>query len=132
MRVLATGDVGFTGCAAVRAVVARWRVGQVGEVCDMGGSTEARNIDVSCVVAAALDAEQPEGAHHGLLAFVADRPGRAFRYATDASKIAAELGWRPSASRENGLRRTVAWRLADKDRLRAPLEGVGRRLGLGG
>ena len=31
-----------------------------------------------------------------LITYVADRPGRDFRYAIDASKIERELGWRPA------------------------------------
>ncbi len=44
-----------------------------------------------------------------LISFVPDRPGHDFRYAIDISKIGRELGWRPSQSFEEGLRKTVAW-----------------------
>jgi dTDP-glucose 4,6-dehydratase len=46
---------------------------------------------------------------------VTDRPGHDRRYAIDASKIRAELGWGPSVSFEDGLQRTVAWYLANRE-----------------
>ena len=46
-----------------------------------------------------------------LITFVQDRPGHDFRYAIDAAKIRAELGWRPTVDLEQGLARTVAWYL---------------------
>jgi dTDP-glucose 4,6-dehydratase len=47
--------------------------------------------------------------NHDLITFVADRPGHDFRYAIDPSKIAHELGWRPSTSFDEGLRLTIRW-----------------------
>jgi len=46
-----------------------------------------------------------------LIKFVTDRPGHDRRYAIDASKIAKELGWKPSVKFEQGLRNTVEWYL---------------------
>jgi dTDP-glucose 4,6-dehydratase len=46
---------------------------------------------------------------------VADRPGHDLRYAVDTSKIERELGWRPTVSFEEGLRRTVLWYLQRSD-----------------
>jgi dTDP-glucose 4,6-dehydratase len=63
-----------------------------------------------------MDRMCPEGAPHDrLIRFVSDRPGHDFRYAIDASKIRAELGWRPSVTLDEGLRRTVAWYLANRE-----------------
>src|SRR5262245_28396692 len=42
-----------------------------------------------------------------LINFVADRPGHDQRYAIDASKARAELGWRPLRSFERGLEDTI-------------------------
>ena len=51
--------------------------------------------------------------YRSLITFVDDRPGHDRRYAIDASKIERELGWRPSETFESGLRKTVAWYLAN-------------------
>jgi dTDP-glucose 4,6-dehydratase len=63
-------------------------------------------------ICAILDARRPDAAPHArLIAYVDDRPGHDFRYAIDAATIRAELGWQPSVTLEEGLRRTVAWYL---------------------
>ncbi|MEK7269840.1 MAG: GDP-mannose 4,6-dehydratase, partial [Planctomycetota bacterium] len=46
--------------------------------------------------------------------FVTDRPGHDFRYAMDASRIRAELGWAPRTALADGLRRTVEWYLSNE------------------
>jgi len=117
--------------AALLAVVAR---GRVGETYNIGGDSEARNIDIVRAVCRILDARKPEGAPHDrLIRFVDDRPGHDFRYAIDAAKIQSELDWRPTVDLEQGLRQTVDWYLENEAWWRA-LEtraGVGERLGLG-
>ncbi|QIE56323.1 dTDP-glucose 4,6-dehydratase [Pikeienuella piscinae] len=96
--------------------------GRVGETYNIGGDAEARNIDIVRAICAILDDLRPAGAPHDrLIDFVADRPGHDFRYAIDASKIRAELGWRPSVTLEEGLRRTVEWYLSNEDWWRAIL-----------
>ena len=110
------------------------RRGRVGETYNIGGRAEARNIDIVRTICAILDEMRPGGAPHSrLIAFVADRPGHDFRYAIDAGKIERELGWRPSVTLEEGLRRTVAWYLENEAWWRAlqDRQGVGERLGLG-
>jgi dTDP-glucose 4,6-dehydratase len=98
---------------ALLAIVAK---GRIGESYNVGGNAEARNIDLVRAICAIMDEMVPEGApHERLIAFVADRPGHDFRYAIDASKIRAELGWAPSVTLEEGLRRTVAWYLDNRD-----------------
>ena len=47
------------------------------------------------------------------IAFVRDRPGHDRRYAINAHKIEAELGWRPQETFETGIRKTIAWYLAN-------------------
>jgi dTDP-glucose 4,6-dehydratase len=49
-----------------------------------------------------------------LLTFVTDRPGHDERYAIDASKIGAELGWTPDEDFESGIRKTVLWYLENR------------------
>jgi dTDP-glucose 4,6-dehydratase len=108
--------------------------GRPGETYNIGGDNEARNIDLVRSICAILDELRPGGApHERLVRFVEDRPGHDFRYAIDAAKIQAELGWRPSVTLEEGLRRTVAWYLANESWWR-PLQdrgAIGARLGLG-
>ena len=62
-----------------------------------------------------------------------DRPGHDQRYAIDPTRIREELGWRPSVTVEEGLRRTVRWYLDNEDWWRAlqNRDGVGQRLGTG-
>jgi dTDP-glucose 4,6-dehydratase len=60
-------------------------------------------------------AEVPVVADHAsLITFVDDRPGHDFRYAIDAGKIEAALGWRPAERFETGLRKTVQWYLENR------------------
>ncbi len=109
--------------------------GRVSETYNIGGDSEARNIDIVRAVCRILDDRRPDGAPHDrLIAFVDDRPGHDFRYAIDASKIKAELGWAPTVTLEEGLALTVDWYLANAPWWRALQDrtGVGQRLGLGG
>ena len=96
------------------------RTGRVGQTYNIGGNAEAQNIEIVAKVCALLDARRPDGAPHDrLITFVTDRPGHDFRYAIDASKIRDELGWRPSVTVEEGLRRTVQWYLDNEPWWRA-------------
>jgi dTDP-glucose 4,6-dehydratase len=106
--------------------------GPVGRSYNIGGENEARNIDLVRTICGLLDEMRPEGAPHArLITFVTDRPGHDARYAIDPSRIREELGWRPSVTLEEGLRRTVRWYL-DNEAWWRPLldrQGVGTRLG---
>lgn len=94
--------------------------GRLGESYNIGGNAEARNIDVVRRICAVMDELRPGAAPHDrLIRFVADRPGHDFRYAIDASKIRAELGWTPSVTLDEGLAKTVAWYLANEEWWRA-------------
>ena len=108
--------------------------GEVGRSYNIGGENEAKNIDLVRTICGHLDTMRPQGApHERLITFVADRPGHDRRYAIDPTRIRTELGWRPSVTVEEGLRRTVAWYL-DNEAWWRPLlarEGVGARLGTG-
>lgn len=116
---------------ALLTVLAR---GEVGATYCIGGENEARNIDLVRMICRIMDGHRPGAApHERLIAFVEDRPGHDARYAIDPSRLREELGWRPSVTLEEGLRRTIAWYLANEDWWRPLLgrEGVGRRLGTG-
>lgn len=112
--------------------------GRPGETYNIGGHNERRNIEVVetiCSLLEELAAEQkPAGLAHyrDLITYVTDRPGHDQRYAIDASKIAHELGWTPQETFETGLRKTVAWYLANPAWWQAILDGRyrGERLGL--
>jgi dTDP-glucose 4,6-dehydratase len=107
--------------------------GQLGRSYNIGGENEARNIDLVQMICALLDDMHPQGAPHDrLITFVTDRPGHDARYAIDPSRIRTELGWRPSVTLEEGLRRTVQWFLQNETWWRdlQSRAGVGERLGV--
>lgn len=107
--------------------------GQVGRSYNIGGENEARNIDLVRMICTLMDEMVPEGAPHArLITFVTDRPGHDLRYAIDPKRMRGELGWRPSVTLEEGLRRTVRWYLDNRDWWQAlqGRDGVGQRLGV--
>jgi dTDP-glucose 4,6-dehydratase len=96
-------------CEAIRCVLGK---GRPGEVYNIGGSAERRNLDVVHGLCDALQAARPRpGGYRSLVKFVADRPGHDRRYAIDARKIRGELGWAPRETFESGIARTVRWYL---------------------
>ena len=101
----------------VRALDAVLHNGTVGESYNIGGNSEVRNIDLVrslCQMADELLARE-KGSSEELITFVADRPGHDFRYAVDFSKIKNELGWNPTVTFEEGLRRTLSWYLENQE-----------------
>lgn len=98
-------------CTAIRTVLER---GRLGETYNVGGNSEAKNLDVVTTICDVVDELRPDsalGSRRKLITFVRDRPGHDRRYAINASKIARELGWQPAEQFESGLRRTVRWYL---------------------
>lgn len=100
---------------------ALWTVlqkGRPGEVYNIGGNSEKKNIEVVRAICAILDKMAPplDGGkpRESLITFVTDRPGHDQRYAIDASKIKGELGWTPQETFETGLKRTVEWYLGNE------------------
>jgi dTDP-glucose 4,6-dehydratase len=93
--------------------------GKVGETYNIGGHNEKRNLEVVqtlCDLLEELAPGKPAGIGHyrDLITFVKDRPGHDLRYAIDASKIQAELGWVPEETFESGIRKTVQWYLDNR------------------
>ena len=108
--------------------------GALGESYNIGGENERTNLELVQTLCAILDELRPRktGSYSEQITFVTDRPGHDARYAIDPSRIRTELGWRPSVTVEEGLRRTVTWYLENEDWWRALLnrDGVGTRLGI--
>ena len=97
-------------CTALRAVLEK---GRLGDVYNIGGGAEMKNIDLVKTLCVLLDEAKPRtgGSYAALISFVKDRPGHDRRYAIDSRKIQRELGWRPAESFASGLRKTVRWYL---------------------
>ncbi|NVJ04030.1 dTDP-glucose 4,6-dehydratase [Myxococcus sp. AM001] len=77
--------------------------GRAGEVYNIGGGAERRNIDIVKAILGLV------GKPESLIQYVKDRPGHDRRYAIDPSKLRAELGWTPAHTFEQGLADTVRW-----------------------
>lgn len=109
--------------------------GQPGRSYNIGGENERTNLELVKTLCAILDELRPRqnGRYQDLIEFVSDRPGHDARYAIDPTRIRNELGWRPSVTVEEGLRKTVEWYLENESWWRAlqSRDGVGKRLGTG-
>jgi dTDP-glucose 4,6-dehydratase len=102
-------------CSAIRRVL---EAGNLGEVYNVGGWNEKPNLDIVHTLCQLLDELRPKAdgsSYQSQITYVKDRPGHDRRYAIDASKIERELGWRPAETFETGIRKTVAWYLANAD-----------------
>ncbi|WP_108836779.1 dTDP-glucose 4,6-dehydratase [Tateyamaria sp. Alg231-49] len=109
--------------------------GEVGRSYNIGGENERSNLELVNTLCAILDEVRPKtsGSYSDQITFVTDRPGHDARYAIDPTRIRSELGWSPSVTVEDGLRRTVHWYLENEAWWRALQDrsGVGQRLGTG-
>ena len=92
-------------CSAIDAILGE---GREGEVYNIGGNCERRNIDIVKLILKQL--EKPED----LISFVQDRKGHDLRYAIDNGKIMRELGWSPAVTFENGIEQTIDWYLENE------------------
>lgn len=114
-------------CTAIRAAL---RKGRLGETYNIGGNAEKPNLEVVRTICSVLDELRPGSPitpHASLISFVKDRPGHDRRYAIDARKISAELGWRPAETFETGLRKTVQWYLDNQDWVQSVTSGEYRK-----
>ncbi len=89
-------------CAAIDLIL---RKGRIGQVYNIGGCNEMRNIDIVKKILSIL------GKPESLITYVTDRKGHDLRYAIDPAHIRRELGWVPATSFEAGIQKTVAWYL---------------------
>ena len=96
-----------------RAIEVVYKLGVIGETYNIGGFNEWQNIDLIHVLCRVMDKKlgRADGDSAKLITFVKDRPGHDKRYAIDATRIATELGWKPSVTFEEGLAITVDWYL---------------------
>ena len=118
-------------CAAIETVLAR---GRVGEVYNVGGDAERRNLDVVTTICALLDVRRPRAdgkPRASQITFVRDRPGHDQRYAIDSSKLQHELGWRSMVAFETGIDQTVDWYLTNQPWVTRVLDGSYRMERLG-
>lgn len=112
-------------CDAILTVLQQ---GQVGRTYNVGGNSEKRNIEVVTLICDLVD-EMAKPLISGmsrrdLIRFVTDRPGHDRRYAIDASRIRDELGWIPSVTFEEGIRKTVKWYLDNRSWCDSILDGT--------
>jgi len=90
--------------------------GKNGEVYNIGGINEWKNIDLVKLLCRVMDKKlgKAEGSSEQLINFVKDRPGHDLRYAIDPTKTKEQLGWLPEVDFEKGLEKTVDWYLDNK------------------
>ena len=93
-------------CKAIDLII---RNGKVGEVYNIGGHNEMKNIDIVKLICKEL--EKPES----LITYVTDRKGHDMRYAIDPTKIHGELGWLPETMFKDGIVKTIRWYLDNKE-----------------
>lgn len=108
-----------------RAIDTIFHKGKPGEVYNIGGNNEWKNIDLVTLLCRIMDKKlnRQDGASAKLITYVKDRPGHDLRYAIDASKLTSETGWRPETTFEVGLEKTVDWYLANQDWLKNVTSG---------
>ena len=92
-------------CRAIDLIIHN---GKVGEVYNVGGHNEKRNIDIVRIICQEL------GKPESLIVHVEDRKGHDRRYAIDPAKIHRELGWLPETKFEDGIKKTIQWYLEHK------------------
>ena len=99
-----------------RAIDLIFHKGKTGETYNIGGNNEWRNIDLIKKLIEIMDRKlgRPEGTSLALITYVTDRAGHDLRYAIDASKLRAELGWEPTIKFDEGFEATVDWYLANE------------------
>lgn len=92
-------------CAAIDLILEN---GTPGQVYNIGGHNEKRNIDIVKIILAAL------GKPESLITYVTDRKGHDMRYAIDPAFIHRELGWLPETRFEDGIQKTIRWYLDNR------------------
>ena len=93
-------------CRAIDLII---HDGKVGEVYNIGGHNEMKNIDIVKIIVESL------GKSEDLITYVTDRAGHDMRYAIDPTKIHNELGWLPETMFADGIKKTIEWYLENKE-----------------
>lgn len=95
-------------CSAIRKVLDE---GLIGEVYNIGGNSEKKNLEVVEKICEELDLLRPKlkGSYKDQITFINDRPGHDRRYAIDSTKIKNELGWKAIETFETGIKKTIEW-----------------------
>lgn len=93
-------------CAAIDLILEK---GTIGQVYNIGGHNERRNIDIVKIILAEL------GKPESLITYVKDRKGHDMRYAIDPSFIHRELDWLPTTMFEDGIKKTIRWYLDNRE-----------------
>lgn len=99
------------------AIDAIFHNGRLGESYNVGGLNEWTNLELIRFLCQLMDEKinRDKGASEKLITYVTDRAGHDKRYAIDATKLATELGWKPSVTFEEGLSKTIDWYLSNQD-----------------
>lgn len=92
-------------CRAIDMIIHN---GTIGEVYNIGGHNERTNLEVVKTIIRELDASEE------LITYVTDRAGHDLRYAIDPTKIHNELGWLPTTTFDEGIKKTIKWYLDNK------------------
>lgn len=100
-----------------RAIDSIYHKGRHGETYNIGGNNEWKNIDLVKQLCLIMDRklERKEGTSEQLITYVKDRAGHDMRYAIDATKIKAELGWEPTIDFDAGFEKTIDWYLTNSE-----------------
>lgn len=98
-------------CKAIDMVINN---GTIGEVYNVGGHNEKKNIEIVKEVIDYLNKSYDNTITEELITYVEDRKGHDRRYGIDPSKIKADLGWYPETSFEKGIVKTINWYLENK------------------
>ncbi len=93
-------------CKAIDLIIHQ---GKVGEVYNIGGHNEMKNIDIVKLICKHL------GKPESLITYVTDRKGHDMRYAIDPTKIHTELGWLPETKFAEGIVKTIDWYLTHRE-----------------
>jgi len=108
-----------------RAIDLVFHEGRESETYNIGGFNEWQNIELIKLLCKQMDDKlgREPGESEKLISYVRDRPGHDRRYAIDAGKINAELGWKPSVTFEEGLSETIDWYLQNEEWLQHVTSG---------
>ncbi|NOW06519.1 dTDP-glucose 4,6-dehydratase [Clostridium beijerinckii] len=92
-------------CSAIDLIIHN---GKIGEVYNIGGHNERTNLEVVKTILREL------GKTEDLIKYVTDRKGHDRRYGIDPTKIHNELGWLPTTTFDEGIKKTIRWYLDNK------------------